>query len=292
MPEGHTIHRIARDHSRDLVGQSLGVSSPQGRFADGAKRLHGRTLESVEAYGKHLCYRWSGGKRLHIHLGLYGKFRRLRLPAPDPRGQVRLRALGESLGFDLNGPNACELLTEKEWDRLQDRLGADPLRSDSDPDGVWERIRRSRAAIGSLLLNQSIIAGVGNVYRSEVLFLQGIHPNTPGNELTRSQFDSLWSKIVSLLKIGMRYNRIIIAEPDEVGKPRGRMNREERLLIYKRKHCSRCDTDIESWLLGARKVFACPTCQPVEGRQFTAPATSHQQSLDRSKSAGGHRANP
>ncbi len=263
MPEGHTIHRLARDHTRDLVGQTLAVSSPQGRFADGAKRLHGRVLESVEAHGKHLCYHWSGGKRLHIHLGLYGKFRRHRLPAPPPRGQVRLRVLGEEVGFDLNGPNACELLTRTEWQRLQTRLGADPLRKDSDPDAVWNRIGRSRAAIGSLLLNQAVIAGVGNVYRSEVLFLLGIHPETPGNGLTRHQFAALWSKIESLLKIGVRYNRIIIAEPDDVGKPRSRMNREERLLVYKRKYCTRCDSEIASWLLGSRKIYACPTCQPA-----------------------------
>ncbi|HVM14166.1 MAG TPA: DNA-formamidopyrimidine glycosylase family protein, partial [Egibacteraceae bacterium] len=61
MPEGHTIHRLARDHRRDLAGRRIAVSSPQGRFVAGARRLDGRTLLDVEAYGKHLFYRWEGG---------------------------------------------------------------------------------------------------------------------------------------------------------------------------------------------------------------------------------------
>ena len=261
MPEGHTIHRIAQDHRRDFVGQQLKVSSPQGRFQAGAKKLNGRVLAAVEAHGKHLCYRWEGDKLLHIHLGLYGKFRRHRVPVPEPQGQVRLRVIGPERAFDLNGPNACALISLRDWSAIQSRLGADPLRPDSDPEQAWKRIRRSRAAIGTLLLNQSVIAGVGNVYRSEVLHLLGIHPARPGNSLAKKDFDALWSKLVSLLRIGVRYNRIIVAEPDEVGKPRGRMSRQERLLVYKRETCIRCDAAIESWLLGARTIFACPKCQ-------------------------------
>ncbi|MCP4191345.1 MAG: Fpg/Nei family DNA glycosylase [Planctomycetaceae bacterium] len=262
MPEGHTIHRIARDHQRDFAGQKMKISSPQGRFSDGAEILTGRTLQGVEAHGKHLCYCWSGGKRLHIHLGLYGKFRRHKMPLPEPRGQVRLRAIGDRNAFDLNGPTACEVIKKQDWAAIQDRLGPDPLRDDADVDRVWDRIQKSRSAIGTLLLNQAVIAGVGNVYRSEVLHLLQIHPDTPGNALSREQFDVLWQRIQTLLKIGVKYNRIIIAEPEDVGKPRSRMNRSERLLVYKRDFCIRCDAPIESWILGSRKVFACTRCQP------------------------------
>ena len=261
MPEGHKIHRIARDHQRHFACKRLEVSSPQGRFTDGAKLLSGKTLKSVDAHGKHLCYHWSGGKFLHIHLGLYGKFRLHRPPFPEPYGQVRLRVGGKEKAFDLNGPNTCRIINREEWAAVQARLGADPLRDDGDFEQIWIRIGGSRAAIGTLLLNQSVIAGVGNIYRSEVLYLLGIHPETPGRELAREQVKLLWSKLKSLLEIGVKYNRIIIAEPKEIGKPRSRMNRDERLLVYKKPVCSRCDTEIESWLLGARKVFACPKCQ-------------------------------
>lgn len=261
MPEGHTIHRIARDHNNTFSGQKLIVLSPQGRFADSAAELTGRKLNTVEAHGKHLCYHWSGGKLMHIHLGLYGKFRRHNSPPPEPRGQVRVRVIGQFHSFDLNGPNTCELITRKDWQTIRDRLGEDPLRRDCDAERAWARISRSRVAIGTLLLNQSVIAGVGNIYRAEVLYLLGIHPEKPGKELTREQFDALWAKLTELLEIGVKYNRIIIAEPADVGKTRGRMLRDERLLIYKKASCQNCGGKVRSWELGARKVFACDKCQ-------------------------------
>lgn len=261
MPEGHTIHRLADDHRRDFCGQVLEVTSPQGRFAKGARELNGRQLKDVEAYGKHLVYDWDG-MFLHIHLGLYGKFRRHSSPPPEPRGQVRLRVVGSELAFDLNGPTACELLNDDEVESLVNRLGVDPLRADADSESVWERIRKSRSPIGTVLLNQSIIAGVGNVYRAEILYLLGIHPNRECQKLTRKEFDALWQLTVDLLKIGKRYNKIIIADPASVGKPRSRMNRDERLLVYKKSSCGECEAPIQSWKLAGRKIFACPGCQP------------------------------
>ena len=261
MPEGHTIHRLARDHTRDFVGQKVKLSSPQGRFSSEAQLLSGKSLKSVSALGKHLCYEFPRGQLIHIHLGLYGKFSVHRSPPPEPRGAVRLRLIGKEKSFDLNGPNCCELLGKADWSAIQNRLGPDPLRDDADPERVWQKIHKSRQAIGKLLMDQSVIAGVGNVYRAEVLFLQGIHPERPGNQLERDEFDALWAKIVELLEIGVKYNRIIVADPKEVGKPRSRMNREERLLIYKHKICTKCDGPVDWWELGARKAYACKRCQ-------------------------------
>jgi endonuclease-8 len=113
MPEGHTIHRVARDHRHRFAGQPLEVTSPQGRFRAGATKLDGLVLEKVEAYGKHLFYWWEASQILHVHLGLYGKFRNHRCPPPQPRGAVRLRVVGRSHAFDLNGPTACEIITVK-----------------------------------------------------------------------------------------------------------------------------------------------------------------------------------
>jgi endonuclease-8 len=261
MPEGHTIHRLADDHNRDFAGQRLIVCSPQGRFASGAKTLNGRLLKSVDAHGKHLLYDWDG-RTLHVHLGLYGKFRRHKSPPPEPRGAVRLRVIGRQHCFDLNGPTACEIMTKADEQKLLSRLGVDPLRDDADPDKAWSRLHRTISPIGTVLMNQSIIAGVGNVYRSELLHLLNIHPERPANSLNRGEFDALWKLTVELLQIGKRYNRIIVADPADVGKSRSRMNSTERLLVYKKNFCSRCETPVESWKLAARTVFACPICQP------------------------------
>ncbi len=261
MPEGHMIHRISRDHTKWFVGQKTKVVSPQGRFAYEAELINGKKLRSIEAYGKHLFYKWDDDLVVHIHLGLYGKFRSYKLPEPEPKGQVRVRLIGKERGFDLNGPNTCHLLSQNEANAVIDRLGPDPLRPDSDPEIVWERIKKSRAAVGSLLLNQNVISGPGNIYRSEVLHLLNIHPEKPGKELTRAEFDNLWNQLKSLLEIGVRYNRIIIATPEELGKTRSRMNRKESLLVYKHDRCKRCTAKIKSWDLAARTVYACPKCQ-------------------------------
>ncbi|MEM1303703.1 MAG: DNA-formamidopyrimidine glycosylase family protein [Planctomycetota bacterium] len=261
MPEGHTIHRIARDQNRDYAGQRLRVASPQGRFADGAAELDGRRLVTIEAHGKHLGYRFEGDRVLHVHLGLYGKYRKHKAPPPEPRGAVRLRVIGDEKAFDLNGPNCCELLAPEKWEAVRNRLGPDPLRDDADPELLWDRMQRSRGAIGALLLNQAAVAGVGNIYRSEVLHLLDIHPDRPANSVTREEFDAMWELLVELLEIGVKHNRIIIADPEELGKPRSKMTRDERLLVYKKSHCSYCDAPIDSWECGARKVFACLACQ-------------------------------
>lgn len=261
MPEGHTIHRVARDHSRRFAGQPLDVASPQGRFRAGAKKLNGLALESVEAYGKHLFYRWESGRILHVHLGLYGRFRNHRCPPPEPRGAVRLRVIAAKHAFDLNGPTACELITPEDRDAIHDRLGQDPLRRDADPERAWDRIRRSRSAIGKLLLDQSVVAGVGNVYRAEVLHATCVHPDRPGRDLAREEFELLWKTLTAWLKIGVKYNRIITVDPESLEKPLGRLSRGEGLLIYKRPLCPNCKAETASWDCGARRIYACIYCQ-------------------------------
>ncbi len=204
MPEGHTIHRIARDHQKWFAGQKLIASSPQGRFKEEAKKINGTQLREVTAHGKHLFYHWNRNLITHIHLGLYGKFRLHKNPPPEPRGAVRVRMIGAERSFDLNGPNCCELIDKLKFEELKLRLGEDPLRDDASADTVWRKMQKSRSAIGSLLLNQSVIAGVGNVYRSEILFLMGIHPQLPANQIERDAFDELWELAVELLKIGVK----------------------------------------------------------------------------------------
>jgi endonuclease-8 len=261
MPEGHTIHRIARDHKKWFAGQLTGLCSPQGRFEKEAKKLDGSILRDVTAHGKHLFYHWSPGKIVHVHLGLYGKFRVHKNPAPQPRGAVRMRVIGRDRSFDLNGPTCCELINTKQHQAIKSRLGQDPLRADACPETLWLRISRSRSAIGTLMLNQAVIAGVGNVYRAEILFLLAIHPETPANKLSRKQFNELWKLTVGLLTTGVKYNRIITMHPEIIDKPPGRLKASERLHVYKRTNCRQCGSKIRTWLLGNRKMYACLKCQ-------------------------------
>lgn len=263
MPEGHTIHRIARDHQKWFAGKQLIVTSPQGRFEDEANRLNGKRLREVSAHGKHLFYHWNRNLIAHVHLGLYGKFRLHNNPPPEPRGAVRVRMIGEERSFDLNGPNCCELIGKPEFIELRSRLGEDPLSDDALAETVWNKMQRSRSAIGSLLLNQSVIAGIGNVYRAEILFLLGIHPQLPANEVERTTFDELWALTVDLLQIGVKHNRIITAGFTASGKVPKRLRATERLNIYKRSHCPSCESPVKTWQLANRKMYACVKCQKL-----------------------------
>lgn len=261
MPEGHTIHRLAQDHSKWFAGQSLIVLSPQGRFQAEAQLLSGREFLQAEAYGKHLIYRFADSDAMHVHLGLYGKFRLHKNPPPEPRGAVRVRMIGSQRSFDLNGPNQCHLISKQELTALLSRIGPDPLRNDADPERAWQRIHRSRSPIGALLLDQSVIAGLGNIYRAEILHILAIHPERAGSQISRREFDDIWQLSKRLLKIGVQYNRIITVDRDEVTKPLSRLTSGERLQIYKKPTCTRCAADVFYWELGNRTVYACDNCQ-------------------------------
>jgi endonuclease VIII len=204
---------------------------------------------------------------VHVHLGLYGRFSDDRLPAEEPRGQVRMRVIGETHYGDLRGPTACELLTDAEVDAIHARLGADPLRDDADPDRAWARISRSRAPLATLLMDQSVIAGVGNVYRAEALFRHGLDPQLPGRKLTRACWDELWVDLVDLLHDGFRRGKIETLRSehdprlvDGVG-PCARAT-----YVYKRtgEPCLVCGTPVAHARHLARNLFWCPVCQAPE----------------------------
>lgn len=260
MPEGHTIHRLARDHKRDLGGRPLAVSSPQGRAAETAAALDGAAIDAVEAHGKHLLYRWSTGDTLHVHLGLYGTFRRLASPPPEPRGALRLRLEGEPFTADLRGPIACELLEPAREQLLVARLGPDPLRRDGDPERFAANLRRRSIPIGAALIDQAVIAGIGNVYRAEILLILGIDPRRPARDLDAAEARDVWDTAERLLTAGVKANRIV-TRPRPPGR-NGRVGRRDAHYVYRREDCARCDGPVERYELAARTMYACPACQP------------------------------
>jgi endonuclease VIII len=232
------------------------VSSPQGRFATGAARLDGQVLQRVEAYGKHLLYRWEGGDILHVHLGLVGTFTTHRGDVPPPSAACRLRLARDGVAADLTGPMVCELLdAAAEADVLRE-LGPDPLRRGSASEPFLTALARRRVAIGSALLDQRVVAGVGNAYRAEALFVLGIAPTRPASDLDAEEATMLWATLRDMLRDGFRRGRIVTTGkhgPPDVAR-----------WVYRRAGlpCHRCGTPIASWTLGGRPVYACPTCQP------------------------------
>lgn len=289
MPEGHTLHRLADSLGDHFAGRVVAVSSPQGRFAEAAALLDGSVLLDAEAWGKHLFVRFERDHLVHVHLGLYGKLHVAPGPAPPPVGQVRLRLVstgptdgvgstGGAAYADLRGATTCALVTEAQRRDVVDRLGPDPLRPDADLERAWERIRRSRTPIGALLMDQTVVAGVGNVYRAEVLFRHRTHPLRPGNTLRRSWFDAVWRDLVELMEYGVRTGRIDTVREEHTPQAMGREPRRDdhggEVYVYRRQGqpCLVCGSRVRTEELAARNLFWCARCQPRFRSRAARPA--------------------
>lgn len=241
-----------------MVGRVVTASSPQGRFAAGAAKIDGGRLELVEAYGKHLHQRYHTGAELHVHLGMQGKWLRLD-PGNPPRNQVRLRLADCSIAWDLIAPAICRLLGSGEWETLVETLGPDPLRADGDPDEVWRRLYTYRGALGAALLDQSVVAGVGNVLRAESLFASGLNPGRPALTLGRADFDRWWQTLVVMMRRAVEDTRIITV-PDATD--RNDLPEQRARMVYKQPACRRCRTPVAVSVIGGRTAYVCPVCQP------------------------------
>ncbi|MEN3344379.1 MAG: endonuclease [Arthrobacter sp.] len=306
MPEGHSVHRLGRQFGDVFAGERLAVSSPQGRFAQGAALLDGHVLTSSYAHGKHLFLEFGHGLVLHVHLGLYGawnfggdstfrgassigaprKVGERELydddgdPAadassayagpPEPVGAVRVRLASEHGWADLRGATTCEAITEAEAAAVTARLGPDPLRNlQGGRDTFVARVLTKRTPVAALLMDQKLIAGVGNVYRAELLFRQRLDPWLPGTALGPEAAGRLWDDTVAMMSDGVRDGRIITTPPrywsaSAVGESRGGLPHPDEAHFVYRRHgldCRDCGSAVALTELGARKLYWCPSCQ-------------------------------
>lgn len=275
MPEGHTLHRLAASLDDAFGGSTPEVSSPQGRFADGAARLDGSLLERSWAHGKLLFVDFAQGRTLYVHLGLIGKWFVLPVDPvgsePPVAGAVRLRILSEAHVADLRGPMACTVVDEAEVDRLVARQGPDPLQPVTDlnePDAAYRTITRSGKTLAELLMDQTVLAGVGNIYRCEVLWRHRLHPLKPGRSLKRSSWQLIWDDLVELMPWGVRTGAIITLD-DVLTDTRAAWDRGERpqvpreFAVYQRTGmpCLRCGATVRHKVVAGRNLFWCGGCQ-------------------------------
>jgi endonuclease-8 len=267
MPEGHTLHRLASELSATFAGQVVRVSSPQGRFAD-AVHVDGTRMLGATSAGKHLFLEFEGDLFVHVHLGLIGKFDVHDGVAPAPVGQVRLRLTGPTAYADLRGATQCDLVSRERRDAIAGSLGPDPLRPDADPMRAWSRISRSHRPIGDLLMDQAVIAGIGNVYRAEILFRHRMHPLRPGRTLRVGQFSAIWEDLVALMATGVQTGRIDTVRPEHTPEAMGRPPRVDdhggEVYVYRRagQPCHVCGSRVRTEILQGRNLFWCPRCQP------------------------------
>ncbi len=274
MPEGHTLHRLAGALDDAFSGTAPEVSSPQGRFAEGASLLDGLTLERSWAHGKLLFVDFAGERTLYVHLGLIGTWFVLPVDPtgtePPAVGAVRLRVLGEQHVADLRGPMACTVVDQAEVARLVARQGPDPLQPDdgTGADAAYRRISRSGKTVAELLMDQTVVAGVGNIYRCEVLWRHRLHPLRPGRSLRRPSWQLVWDDLVHLMPWGVRTGAIITLD-DVLEDVRAHHERGEQVAVprefgvYKRsgEPCLRCGASVRHKVVAGRNLFWCGSCQ-------------------------------
>jgi endonuclease-8 len=260
MPEGHTVHRISKRFSKDFRDQRVRVLSPQGRFTE-ASVVSGKKLTDSQAFGKQL-FLFFGKDIIRIHLGIYGKwsFQAIGVEIPEPKGQVRARFLVPELLADLRGPTACEVIGEEGYFQSLKKLGPDPIRNDPDGSETFvERILGRNRTIAELLMDQSVVAGIGNVYRAELLFRAKLNPLVPGKKVPKEIIESIWTDATTLMPIGVRTGLMLTRDGFLKGKP----NLDERYYVYKRtgESCRECGGKISMQLLAGRKLYWCRRCQ-------------------------------
>jgi len=296
MPEGNEIHRWAERHAAAFAGKAVRVDGPQGRFRD-ADVLDGRKLRRVMAVGKHLGYDFGKDRILHVHLGLQGDFAEGSGPLPEVRGALRLRmwnaaavkrpavpGVSKRHGWyseddgtghldakkvawvELRGPMDCSVFNEAKWEALLKRLGPDPLNGDG-PEMMVGKVRKSKKTIGELLMDQSVAAGVGNIYRAELLFRARLSPFTPGREVEVATLRSIWKEAGALMQAGMVDRRIVTTKAADRPHTKGKVLKEEAHYVYRRKGlpCFVCGTEVLKREMAGRNLFWCPVCQRRSG---------------------------
>jgi endonuclease-8 len=248
MPEGDTIERIAQ-RLTPLVGTVPEIATPSPRTAPLriAERLRGQALQRVEARGKHLLLTFANGLVIHIHLRMTGRFRVAPLTRPfqvaEHRIWLELHGAGLRAAL-LDGP-VLELLTPAQLSLHPTlrRLGGDVLDDGFDPAAAVRRLRARdpATAVGSALLDQRALAGIGNVWRSEVLHAVGVAPARELGTLDDAALHRIATTAATLM--------------------RGRRPR----AVYKRtgRPCPRCGTPVTSGVVGddGRRSYWCPACQ-------------------------------
>jgi endonuclease VIII len=296
MPEGNEIHRWAERHMAAFGGKAVRVDGPQGRFTD-SPVIDGRKLERVMVVGKHLGYDFGKDRILHVHLGLQGDFTEGSGPLREVRGALRLRmwnaeAVKKPAGPDaskphrwyseddgtdnlapatiawveLRGPMDCSVYSQEMWEKLLKRLGPDPLNGDGAEKFV-ERVKKSRKTIGELLMDQSVAAGVGNIFRAELLFRAKLNPFTPGKEVEESTLRSIWKDAGVLMKAAMVDRRIVTTKAKDRPHKSGPVLKEETHYVYRRqgRPCFISGTKILTKVVAGRNLFWCPVCQVEDG---------------------------
>ncbi|TFC55499.1 MULTISPECIES: Fpg/Nei family DNA glycosylase [unclassified Cryobacterium] len=255
----------AWDFAGDIIMDAT-IASSNGRM--GQTNQRGTDLAPVlDSAGENSMHSIGAPRRTRVRMAEQEKeIDQLDTFPPEPVGQVRVRLLTDTVSADLRGPTACEVLDPAQVDAVLARLGPDPQLDDR-PEAEQrfvDTVRKKPTRIGLLLMDQSVVSGIGNVYRAELLFRAKINPHAPGKSLTEESLRALWRDWAHLLAIGVNTGQMMTMD-DLTGEDYrlAMKNRADRHWVYKREGlpCRICGTHITLEEMGARKLYYCPSCQ-------------------------------
>jgi endonuclease-8 len=266
LPEGDTIHRAARTLHEALAGSIVTrfeTVLPALARVDDATPLRGRRIERVTARGKHLLIHLEGPLVLRSHLRMNGSWHIYRAGERWKKPRIDMRiviATGAWVAVGFNIPVA-EFVNDPDRHRDLRALGPDLLGETFDLAEALARMReRNDREIGEALLNQRIAAGIGNVYKSELLFVRNVNPFVRVGALD----DAVLERLLTTARKLLQHN---VARSGGGRETRSALRGGERLWVYGRRGrpCRRCGTTIEMRPQGsdARVTFWCPRCQPA-----------------------------
>jgi endonuclease-8 len=259
----------AWDFAGDIVMDAT-IAASNGRMGQTNQRgtdLAGDSETVLDSAGENSLHSIGAPRRTRVRMAEQEKeIDRPDTFPPDPVGQVRVRLLTDTVSADLRGPTACEVLDPAQVDAVLARLGPDPQLEDT-PEAekrFVDAVRKKPTRIGLLLMDQSVVSGIGNVYRAELLFRARINPHAPGKSLSAESVHGLWRDWAHLLQIGVNTGQMMTMDDLSGDDYRLAMkNRADRHWVYKREGlpCRVCGTHITLEEMGARKLYWCPNCQ-------------------------------
>ncbi|MCX2726976.1 bifunctional DNA-formamidopyrimidine glycosylase/DNA-(apurinic or apyrimidinic site) lyase [Thermomicrobium sp. 4228-Ro] len=288
MPELPEVETVRRTLAPVLVGATV-VAAVRGAHPDDilldpwpvfARSVRGREIESLERRGKYLAFRLRGEYRLVVHLGMTGELRLSHPAAPvsphchlalvlrsahplppilvDPRQRFLLRY------HDIRRFGRIALLDPAGWEMLSARLGPEPLDPALTALALWERLHERRSPIKSALLDQALIAGVGNIYADEALFRAGIHPERHCTTLRPDEVERLLAALRAVLTEAIASAGTTIRDyRDGTGRAG---SYQFQLQVYGKEPgtpCPRCGAPLERVRIAGRSSTFCPRCQPL-----------------------------
>jgi formamidopyrimidine-DNA glycosylase len=275
MPELPEVHTVASDLKKHIVGFTIkkaAVAEKYIKITDKQQFINnvmGRTFTDVQRIAKNILVALDDGNYLHIHLAMTGQ---VYLLEPD---QVEGRKAHVTLHLARDDDHKVLIFHDTRMfgrlvhtapniiDQLTGKYGTEPIARNIDMQALYQKLKNRKIAVKSILLDQHLITGLGNIYATEALYLAGIHPLTPMKNISYDKFVELMSAAKKVLEQGIKHRGSTLPDKSYVDIFGEFGTQQEHFNVYLQRKCRKCGSEISYMQLGGRGTYFCPTCQAL-----------------------------